>query len=466
MYACYIVYNNERTIRRSLKTVLPHVDKVIMVDGAFKDYPHFYPFSTDRTHYIAKRMCGDKLIWRKCSKSQWFGLRLMPWRTQIDKRNKYLKLIPKDTWFIVLDDDTYLTGEVGRELKFVEERGYSCAAVRNVNEMPIWKGEGLPSKKDWSKLQWQKTRGVSTRIFKMQGKRMRYRNHHSTIYAGKKYVSKPQYILKDVTLINGRSKRTWEQHVSSVIYKLRRPEFKEGLRLGKTAPQRIVDWYCGGVMPSEEEIDLVIKQVVVNPFFNFYSDLAENYPESEIVYSTDEGKRRLQYFRRVLKKRNGLILDLGCNDGVFKPYIKNYVGLDIAYACLKRFKGRRVRAEAETLPFRNQVFDIVFASELIEHLIHEARLRALKECRRVLKDKGELIMATPFGNSPHNIKASRERWNESKLGEYGIKYKPYVHGRFSEEYTEILLNLTGFESKLFKRLGTNHLVTIGVKRAV
>lgn len=462
MYVCYIVYNNERTIRRSLKSILPYVEKVIMVDGAFKDYPHFYPFSTDRTFYTAKKLCTDKLVWRKCTKRQ-NPHKLMPWKTQIDKRNRYLKLIPNGVHFIVLDDDTYLTGEVEREFKLVEKKGYTCAGIRNVNEMPIWTGKGLPPKNVWKTLKWQKTRGVSKSIYLKQ-KGMKYRNHHSTIYLDKENLSKSQYILKDVRLINGRGRRTWEQHIASVIYKLRRPEFEAGLQVGSPVPQRTLDWFCGGVMPSDEEIDVITRKVIGNPLFKFYNDLAENYPESEIVYSTDEGKRRLQYLRKVLKKKKGLILDLGCNDGIYKPYIKNYVGLDIALACLKKFEGDRVQAEAESLPFTNKVFDVIFAAEIIEHLKQEDRLRALKECWRVLKPKGELIMSTPYGGSPHNIRVSRGRWKESKLGEYGIPFQPYVHGRFSPKYTEKILNLTGFKSKFFKKLGTNHLITVAVKK--
>ncbi len=217
-------------------------------------------------------------------------------------------------------------------------------------------------------------------------------------------------------------------------------------------------------MPSDDEMNVITRQVVGNPLFKFYNDLAENYPESEIVYSTDEGKRRLRYLRKVLKKKKGLILDLGCNDGIYKRYIENYVGLDIALACLKKFEGARVQAEAETLPFTSQVFDVIFAAEIIEHLKHEDRLRTLKECWRVLKSKGELIMSTPYGGRPHNIKVSRERWKESKLGEYGIPFQPYIHGRFSPKYTEKILNLTGFKVKFSKKLGTNHLITIAVKK--
>jgi len=458
MYACYIVYNNENTIKRSLKSVVPFVEKVIMIDGAFKHYPYYFPFSTDKTYDIAKRLCGEKLTWRKATKRH--NQIVLPWRNQIEKRNRCLTLVPVGEHFIAMDDDTYLTGEVKREFRNVEEEGYTCAGIRNINEIPIWEGEGLPPKDVWQNIKWRRTRGISKRIYLKQ-KRMKYIKHHSTIYKGKKNLSKPQYILRDVKLINGRAKRTWEQHVASIIYKIRRPEFKKRLLNGSPTPQRILDWYCGGVMPSDKEIDDAIKQIVGIPLFKFYNILGKKYPETKIVYATNDGITRFKVIRKLLKKRKGLILDLGCNTGVYEPYIQEYVGLDIALACLKKFKNQRIFGIAEILPFRKKMFDVVLASEIIEHLKHSDRLKALKECRRVLKRNGELIMSTPLGDNPYNIKASRSRWSKSNFPKYNINFQVYHHGLFSAEYCKKLLHNTGFKVTMIHKIGSHHIVVVG-----
>jgi hypothetical protein len=103
IYACYIVYNEADKIAISLNSILPYVDKVIMVDGAFKSYPHDNPQSTDGTKAVAEKICGDKLIWIDCSKA---------WISEGTKRNEYLKYIPEGAWFYILDADTIWFGDI------------------------------------------------------------------------------------------------------------------------------------------------------------------------------------------------------------------------------------------------------------------------------------------------------------------------------------------------------------------
>jgi SAM-dependent methyltransferase len=48
---------------------------------------------------------------------------------------------------------------------------------------------------------------------------------------------------------------------------------------------------------------------------------------------------------------------------------------------------------SRSFPFGDQVFDAVFMAELIEHIFDTERL--LRECRRVLKNRGVLVITTP-----------------------------------------------------------------------
>jgi len=54
-----------------------------------------------------------------------------------------------------------------------------------------------------------------------------------------------------------------------------------------------------------------------------------------------------------------------------------------------------VRASAESLPFRDQIFDLVFAGEVLEHL--NAPAQALNEWTRVLRAGGNFCLSTPNG---------------------------------------------------------------------
>lgn len=95
------------------------------------------------------------------------------------------------------------------------------------------------------------------------------------------------------------------------------------------------------------------------------------------------------------------ILDLGCGLGqIGKLLIDNgnqVYGIDISPKILKKANNKGlitkcVDIETEPLPFRNK-FDIVIAAEIIEHVFDTDTL--LIKIRKILKDKGELIITTP-----------------------------------------------------------------------
>lgn len=60
----------------------------------------------------------------------------------------------------------------------------------------------------------------------------------------------------------------------------------------------------------------------------------------------------------------------------------------------------RAAGDAERLPFRDGAFDLVFAGELLEHLVHPAAF--LEEASRVLRAGGLLALSTPNLASWHN----------------------------------------------------------------
>jgi hypothetical protein len=109
IYACYIVYNEADKIAISLNSILPYVDKVIIIDGAFEDFKHDNPQSTDGTKEIAEKICGNKLIWVDCPKKK---DKYIPWILESEKREAYLKYIPVGAWFYILDADTIWFGDI------------------------------------------------------------------------------------------------------------------------------------------------------------------------------------------------------------------------------------------------------------------------------------------------------------------------------------------------------------------
>ncbi len=96
-------------------------------------------------------------------------------------------------------------------------------------------------------------------------------------------------------------------------------------------------------------------------------------------------------------------LDLGCGDGHFTGMLADAVmrvtGADVAEAALTRARRRhpgvrfeRVPFDGE-LPFEDGAFELVWASEVIEHVADTARW--LSEVRRVLAPRGRLLVTTP-----------------------------------------------------------------------
>jgi SAM-dependent methyltransferase len=101
------------------------------------------------------------------------------------------------------------------------------------------------------------------------------------------------------------------------------------------------------------------------------------------------------------------ILDLGCGTGFFLAELEarhpGSVGLDISHAMLKVSDqyvpgARLVTGDAERLPFRAGVFDVVFCKGSLHHTRNHVRF--LTHCREALRPGGVLIMSEPCNDNP------------------------------------------------------------------
>lgn len=105
------------------------------------------------------------------------------------------------------------------------------------------------------------------------------------------------------------------------------------------------------------------------------------------------------------------VLDLGCGRGFYLKVLSSYwsdlklYGVDLNQDYLKTakeiLKGRRVqliKADATKLPFSDNFFDRIIASEILEHIKDDQK--ALSEIYRVLKPNGIVMMTVPNRNYP------------------------------------------------------------------
>lgn len=93
--------------------------------------------------------------------------------------------------------------------------------------------------------------------------------------------------------------------------------------------------------------------------------------------------------------KTGRVLDVGCGSSRIIQSLPHAVALDVSAAklrFLKRSNPCRIRGSALELPFKDETFDCLIHSQLIEHLPRSEA--AFSEMHRVLKPGGTLIVGT------------------------------------------------------------------------
>lgn len=116
-----------------------------------------------------------------------------------------------------------------------------------------------------------------------------------------------------------------------------------------------------------------------------------------------------------------LVIDIGCGQ---KPYTDVFTGaryVGLKYGTEKASPD--IVGDAQRLPLMNNCADIVFSTQVIEHVPHPEKL--IRESFRILKPKGILLLTGPFYWPLHE--------------------KPYDFYRFTRYGFEHLLTSAGYE---------------------
>lgn len=145
-----------------------------------------------------------------------------------------------------------------------------------------------------------------------------------------------------------------------------------------------------------------------------------------------------------------VVLEIGCGHGHHLRYARNdyryYIGLDIEYKFLsafkRRFQGVRVvNGDAYALPLADNSVDCVLSVYCFEHL---RRLpHCLREIRRVLKDRGALLVGVPAeGGLSYGLgrKLTSKRYMENK---YGIDYDAIVKYEHCNKVWDVVNTIRG-----------------------
>lgn len=105
------------------------------------------------------------------------------------------------------------------------------------------------------------------------------------------------------------------------------------------------------------------------------------------------------------------VLEVGCGRGFYLKNFKkiwpdlNLTGIDLNEKYLKVASGfisnsqvKLLQADVTSLPFKDDTFDLVIASEILEHIENDEQ--AIAEIFRVLKPKGVVLITVPNKNYP------------------------------------------------------------------
>ena len=116
------------------------------------------------------------------------------------------------------------------------------------------------------------------------------------------------------------------------------------------------------------------------------------------------GRRAIleSFLRGIVAKldvQNPKILDVGCGTGANLEMLANFgesEGVDVSDDALEFCRSKGLKAHkglAESLPFADEIFDVVTALDVVEHLDDD--VAGLKEMHRVLKTDGKTLIFVP-----------------------------------------------------------------------
>ena len=135
-------------------------------------------------------------------------------------------------------------------------------------------------------------------------------------------------------------------------------------------------------------------------------------------------RRRLKEFLQCLASaKKEKVLEIGCGTGVFtRLFCQNGIkpiAVDISHDLLRKAKDKNpdvffIQADAENLPFKENVFDCVLGVSILHHLNINS---ALKCIRAVLVDGGSMAFSEPNMANPQIFLQKRIRWLKKILND-------------------------------------------------
>lgn len=98
------------------------------------------------------------------------------------------------------------------------------------------------------------------------------------------------------------------------------------------------------------------------------------------------------------------LLDVGCGNGAITNVLNtkyDVTAIDRSEKALSYVKANKIVASSDDIPFPDQSFDMVFSSELLEHLEEETFQKTVEEFKRLTKKY--IFISVPNGENPNKL---------------------------------------------------------------
>lgn len=117
-----------------------------------------------------------------------------------------------------------------------------------------------------------------------------------------------------------------------------------------------------------------------------------------VDYSGNQEEKRIGDLVRIAPKGRSSVLDVGARDGrvsiALAPYFETVTALDLAMPDIRHPKVSNVQGDITELQFPDDSFDVVFCTEVLEHIRPEMLERACAEIIRVAAY--DVVIGVPY----------------------------------------------------------------------
>jgi ubiquinone/menaquinone biosynthesis C-methylase UbiE len=152
-------------------------------------------------------------------------------------------------------------------------------------------------------------------------------------------------------------------------------------------------------------------------------------------------RKRLNLVSELLAVNGKRILDCGCGQGSYLLGLLSKggdaFGIEYSYEKVSAFQEeyphlaeRISQGDIESIDYKNNVFDIAFVNEVLEHVTDEKK--ALHEIHRILKSDGDLILS-PNRYYPFEMHALYWKANGKSIPHH-VPFIPYIPVGLGKKY--------------------------------